>query len=92
MEVYGDKGYIFAPDAKTLQLRNSQKSGAQERKVTASDVKVYEDPFVYLAAVVRGKETIPPYGVYSQENNLMVVRILEAARESARTGKTVELK
>jgi hypothetical protein len=30
--------------------------------------------------------------VYSRENNLMVVRILEAARESARSGKTVEIK
>lgn len=92
MEVYGDKGYIFAPDAKTLTLRNSQKGDAHTRKVTAGDIKVFEDPFVYLAAVVRGKETVPPFGVYSLENNLMVVRILEAARESARTGKTVEVK
>jgi len=29
--------------------------------------------------------------LYSLENNVMVVRILDAARESAKTGKTVFL-
>jgi hypothetical protein len=31
------------------------------------------------------------YDLYSLNNNLMVVKILEAARESARTGKVVLL-
>ena len=31
------------------------------------------------------------YDPYSLENNIMVVRILQAARESAATGKTVVL-
>ncbi|MGV8092545.1 MAG: hypothetical protein AB2L24_11855 [Mangrovibacterium sp.] len=29
------------------------------------------------------------YDLYSLKNNVMVVKILDAARESARTGKTV---
>jgi hypothetical protein len=29
------------------------------------------------------------YDPYSPENNVMVVRILDAARESAKTGKTI---
>jgi hypothetical protein len=32
------------------------------------------------------------YDLYSLPNNLMVVEILEAARESAKTGKTIMLK
>jgi len=35
---------------------------------------------------------MPEYGLYSLKNNIEVVRILDAARESARTGKTVILK
>jgi hypothetical protein len=31
------------------------------------------------------------YDLYSLENNIMVVKILDAARESAKTGKTVLL-
>jgi hypothetical protein len=32
------------------------------------------------------------YGLYSLPNNSVVVEILEAARESAKTGKTIVLK
>lgn len=89
MEVYGDKGYIFAPDSKTLVLRQGNK--VSSRQVTAQDIPVYEDPFKYLADVVHGKITVPPDGLYALPNNLTVVKILEAAKESARTGKKVIL-
>jgi predicted dehydrogenase len=89
MEVYGDKGYIFAPDGKTLTLR--QGNTVSTRRVTAQDIPVYEDPFRYLADVVHGKITVAPDGLYALPNNLTVVKILEAAKESARTGKKVKL-
>jgi hypothetical protein len=45
----------------------------------------------YLAAVVRGQ--IQPHGDLSAlDTNVIVMEILDAARESARTGKTVNLK
>ncbi|MBC9932933.1 Gfo/Idh/MocA family protein [Chitinophaga qingshengii] len=91
MEVYGDKGYIMAADKNTLLLRNRESAPATARHITAMDIPVYEDPFRYLAAVIQGKETVPPYGVYALANNVLVLRILEAAKESARTGKTVRL-
>jgi predicted dehydrogenase len=50
---------------------------------------VYEDPFCYFADVIRGKISVAPYGLYSLENNLQVVAILDAARKSAKTGKSV---
>jgi hypothetical protein len=40
--------------------------------------------------VVRGK--FKPAGLNSLENNVIVIQILDAARESARTGKTILLK
>ncbi len=44
----------------------------------------------YLAAVVRGQ--IEPHGDLSAlDTNVTVMRILDAARQSAKTGKTVEL-
>jgi predicted dehydrogenase len=88
MEVYGDEGYIFAPDKNTLLLR---KKTVTTRQITAQDIPVYEDPFKYLADVVHGKITVEPYGLYALPNNLTVVKILEAAKESARTGKRVKL-
>ena len=48
-----------------------------------------QDSLSYLASVVRGQRK--PSGLSSLENNLVVTEILEAARESARAGKRVEL-
>ena len=60
--------------------------------VTETDIAVEKDPFSYFAGVLRGKIQVPKNGMYSLENNLMVVKILSAARESAKTGKTVAIK
>lgn len=89
MEIYGDKGYIFAPDKNTLEQGKS--SAPAVRKITADDIAVYEDPFLYLRDVVFEKLK-PGNDLYSLANNLMVVKILAAAKESARTGKQVKLK
>ena len=48
------------------------------------------DPISHLMAVVRG--TRKPNGLSSLENNLIATEILDAARESARTGKRVALR
>lgn len=89
MELYGKDGYLIAMN--NTQMRIRKKDGRQEQKlsITSNDIAVYEDPFKYLADVVRKKITIKDYDLYALPNNLTVVRILEAAKESARTGKTV---
>ncbi len=89
MEVYGQTGYLIAADNSILRKRNRDSKGERTVKIDTAEVDVYTDPFIYLADVIRGKITVPRFGLYSLENNIMVVRILEAARESARTGKTV---
>jgi predicted dehydrogenase len=92
MEVYGETGYVIAANNNTMRLRKAETSGEQTVHVTSKDIPVYEDPFSYFADVVRGKITVGKNSLYSLENNVTVVQILEAARESAKTGKAVNLK
>ena len=92
MEIYGENGYIVAENNKDMRLRNRQTANELRRKVTSKDIAVYEEPFAYFKDVIRGKTTMSDYDLYSLKNNVMVVRILDAARESAKTGKTVVFK
>lgn len=89
MEVYGETGYVIAVDNTNMRLRNASTKGEKTLQVTAQDVPVYTDPFSYFKDVIRGKISEESSGLYSLENNVTVVRILDAARESARTGKAV---
>ena len=52
----------------------------------------YNDPFAYLAGVVRGEVKLSATDLSSLENNVIVVEILEAAKKSAKEGKTNNLK
>lgn len=92
MEIYGVSGYIINEDKSTMHLRNREMGAEETRQVTSKDIAVYIDPFDYLADVLNGKLKVPEFGLYSLENNVLVVKILEAAKESIATGKTVMFK
>jgi predicted dehydrogenase len=92
MEVYGQTGYVISVNNTTLRLRAQPDTVEHSRQVTATDVAVYTDPFSYFADVIRNKIKVPENGVYALQTNVTVVRILDAAKESATTGKTVYLK
>lgn len=93
MEIYGQTGAIFSDNAKQLRLRMAQGyDGFQEEKVDLnSRPEPFDDPFSVLKAVVRGETKLSAFDPYSLENNLIVMEILEAAKESAASGKTVFL-
>ncbi|MET0243976.1 MAG: Gfo/Idh/MocA family oxidoreductase [Flavitalea sp.] len=91
MEVYGQTGYVISANNTAMRKRNKQSKGEELATITQEETGVYTDPFSYLADVVSGEIKVPEYGLYSMENNIIVVKILEAARESAKTGKTVKL-
>lgn len=91
MEIYGNKGYIIAVNSSAMRLRSEGDSEEHKTLVTEASVDVYTDPFSYLADVVRNKIKVPDNGLYSLQTNITVVRILEAAKESAKTGKTIYL-
>jgi predicted dehydrogenase len=75
--------------ADKLRLRRPGES--EERLITAPSLSSPEqDSLSYLAAVIRGQ--IHPKGdLSSLDTNIVVMQILDAARESAKTGKTVKL-
>ena len=93
MEVYGMTGAIFSDNAKNLRVRMAKGyDGFDEEKFELdARQKPFDDPFSVLRAVVRGEIKLDAFDPYSLENNLIVMEILEAAKESAASGKTVFL-
>jgi predicted dehydrogenase len=89
MEVYGATGQAITVGSDKLRLRRPGES--EERLINAPSLNSPEqDSLSYLAAVLRGQ--IHPKGdLSSLDTNMVVTQILDAARESARTGKTVKL-
>ncbi|OGX81057.1 Gfo/Idh/MocA family protein [Hymenobacter coccineus] len=88
MEIYGQTGAVFTVDGSHMRVRLSEKQPAQDLTAPAPPAP-YDEPFAYLAAVVRG--TAPEDVLSALPTNLVVVEILEAARQSAKEGKTVYL-
>ena len=89
MEIYGKLGSIIALNNNTMRLRNGKMEAEKTIQVTSNDIAVYVDPFSYFADVIKGKIKMTKFDPYSLENNVLVVKILEAAKLSAATGKTV---
>ena len=88
LEVYGQTGSAIALDRDHLRVRRSEKEPAQAETVAAPPAP-YDEPFAYLAAVVRG--TAPEDVLSSLPTNMLVVEILDAARQSIKEGKTIML-
>lgn len=61
------------------------------RKITEFPITT-QDPFSYFAGIISGRWKITPADLSSIENNLIVINILDAAKESAKKGKMVRLK
>ncbi len=87
LEVYGLTGQALTVRRDAVRFRLA---GKDEEEVRSPAIEPPEDdPVRYLAAVVRGE--LRPAGLSSLENNLIVTEILDAARESARSGRIVRL-
>ncbi len=87
LEVYGSTGQALTVRRESVRFRLE---GKHEQEVRSPPIAAPEDdPVRYLAAVARGE--VRPSGLSSLENNLIVTEILDAARESARTGRAVRL-
>jgi predicted dehydrogenase len=91
MEVYGATGYVKALNSRDFVYRLSEKQPETEEKLPVLAAPA-DDPFRYFAAVLRGTVKVSPADLSSLENNMIVVEILDAARESAASGKAIELK
>jgi glucose-fructose oxidoreductase len=88
-EVYGTKGYAIAPNP--TQIRERVNPASPEVSLGIPPLPEPNDTSLhYLAAVVRG-QLDPDHDLSSLDTNMVVMQILDAARQSARTGKTVPL-
>jgi len=88
MQVYGKTGFVFCKDGTNMQVKENEKNEAQA--ITASPLSNdRNDPFVYFVNVIRGKIKMNKYDLSSAETNDIVVKILDAARQSSKTGKTI---
>jgi glucose-fructose oxidoreductase len=89
MEVYGRTGFAITVRRDDLKVR---RPGEKEEQLIAAPKlpSPYNDSLTYLRAVVL--DGLKPDALSSLETNLIVTEILDAARQSAATGKTVNLK
>lgn len=85
MEIFGERSYLHALNSKTLQKRDTATYYNVPVKPAA-----YTSNLVYLADVLKGKIN-PINDLSSLENNMIVVRILEAAKQSAKEGRKIIL-
>lgn len=90
MEVFGATGYLQAVNEKDLRSKVNGQRDYQLYKAQPLDA-THATHLNYLSAVLKG-DIDPGNDLSSLANNLMVVKILEAAKTSARTGKKVMLK
>jgi predicted dehydrogenase len=88
MELYGNKGYIFCKTGNKMIMKEDGKKEETMNELSPLP-SGRNDPFAYFANVIRGNIKMKPFDLSSPENNEIVVKILEAAKIAARTGKTI---
>ncbi len=89
MDVYGRLGYAKAIDADRIEVRKQDEP--QGQLLTGKSLESpYDDPLHYLEAVLSGKIEEGD-SLSSLKTNITVAEILDAARQSAQTGKTIAL-
>ena len=91
LSIYGKEGYVTVHNGHDLEYRLNRAAPKKETKVTQFPLKAKE-PFNYFANVISGEYKVEVTDLSSLENNLIVVRILDAAKQSAAEGRTIKLK
>jgi predicted dehydrogenase len=87
MEVYGQNGYVITVRRDDVRVRLA---GKEEQQVAAKPVpSPYDDSLSFLRAVI--VDGLSPAGPSSLETNVVVAEILDAARQSAASGKSTRL-
>lgn len=88
MYVYGHDGYIYQKTNKDMETLIKGKHNSEFEAPELNSP--YDDTFKMLKSIVRGEVKLDEYDPNSLENNIMVVRILEAAKKSAARGKAIK--
>ena len=90
LEVFGKTGYLQAVDPNTLRERKGKESDFSIKKLDVP-VAPFQNYVAYVTSVLRG-QLKPGNDLSSLQNNLIVVKILSAARQSAKEGRKIYLK
>ena len=91
MEIYGATGYAITVGPDQIRLRHQHERESAVEIASAAPLSAPQnDSLNYLAAVLRG-EIESKGDLTALDTNVIVMQILDAARESARTGKSIRL-
>lgn len=86
MEIYGQTGYVITMANNDLRVRLK---GKEEGKMTGSPIPApFDDSLSLFRAVIDGR--VNPDALSSLEANVIDSEILDAARKSAKEGRTIE--
>ena len=88
MELYGSTGDVRTVLRDKVIVRHREAKPSEEDAVALAPP--YDDSLHYLAAIVRG-QIQEDTDLSSLKTNIIVSEILDAARQSAKSGKTVSL-
>lgn len=87
LEAYGTTGFVLAPSRNQWRVTAGRAPARDQVPPPLAGARA--NSLTFFAAVVRGE--VQPDGLSSLASNLVVMEILDAARESARTGRTITL-
>jgi predicted dehydrogenase len=89
MEVYGQTGYVITVKRDDIHVRRGGNDSREEPLAAKPVAPPYDNSLSYLRAVV--VDGVKPDSLSSLETNVTVTEILDAARRSAASGKTIQL-
>ena len=89
MEVYGQTGYVITVKRDDIRLRRGGNDSREEQLAAKPVPAPYDNSLSYIRAVIL--DGAKPDALSSLETNVTVTEILDAARRSAASGKTVAL-
>jgi len=89
MEVYGQTGYVITVQGNDIRVRRGGGNTPEEQSAAKPVPAPYDNELSYLRAVLL--EGAKPDALSSLETNVTVTEILDAARRSAKEGRTITL-
>ncbi|WDE95785.1 Gfo/Idh/MocA family oxidoreductase [Lentisphaera profundi] len=91
IEIYGSKGHIICKNSKDMIIMKYGQGDARSQVAPPLDPGLY-DGFAYLRKVIRENDPVRPFSPSALDNNLLVMRVYEAAKQSSETAQTIYFK